>query len=48
MTRNCRRIESVPPAVDSFGPVLCFACAAGFTAGRLSNYLARTSRLSTR
>jgi thioredoxin reductase len=35
-----------PAAVDSFGPVLRFACGAGFTAGRLSNYLARTSRLT--
>ena len=37
-----------PAAVDSFGPVLRFACGAGFTASRLSNYLARTSRLTKR
>ena len=35
-----------PAAVDSFGPLLRFACGAGFTASRLSNYLARTSRLT--
>jgi Pyridine nucleotide-disulphide oxidoreductase len=35
-------------AVDSFGPVLRFACGAKFTAGRVSNYLARTSRLTKR
>ena len=35
-------------AVDSFGPVLRFACGAKFTASRLSNYLARTSRLTKR
>jgi hypothetical protein len=35
-------------AVDSFGPVLRFACGAGFTAGRVSNHLARTSRLPAR
>jgi thioredoxin reductase len=35
-----------PAAVDSFGPVLRFACGAGFTASRLSNYLARISRLT--
>src|SRR5262245_60200220 len=33
-----------PAAVDSFGPVLRFACGAGFTASRLSNYLARIYR----
>jgi hypothetical protein len=32
-----------PAAVDSFGPLLRFACGAKFTASRLSNYLARTS-----
>src|SRR6516164_9913425 len=37
-----------PAAVNSFGPVLRFACGAGFTASRLSNYLARTSRLTKR
>jgi thioredoxin reductase len=37
-----------PAAVDSFGPVLRFACGAGFTAKRLSNYLARISRLTKR
>jgi hypothetical protein len=37
-----------PAAVDSFGPVLRFACGAKFTASRLSNYLARTSRLTMR
>jgi hypothetical protein len=35
-----------PAAVDSFGPVLRFACGARFTASRLSNYLACTSRLT--
>jgi thioredoxin reductase len=35
-------------AVNSFGPVLRFACGAKFAAGRLSNYLARASRLSKR
>jgi hypothetical protein len=35
-------------AVDSFGPVLRFACGAKFTANRVSNYLARTSRLTKR
>jgi thioredoxin reductase len=35
-------------AVNSFGPVLRFACGAKFAAGRLSNYLARTSRLTKR
>ena len=30
-----------PAAVDSFGPVLRFACGAKFTASRLSNHLAR-------
>jgi len=37
-----------PAAVDSFGPVLRFACGAKFTASRLSNHLARTSRLIKR
>jgi hypothetical protein len=37
-----------PAAVNSFGPVLRFACGAGFTAGRVSNHLARTSRLPAR
>jgi thioredoxin reductase len=37
-----------PAAVDSFGPVLRFACGAKFTASRLSNYLARTSRITSR
>ena len=35
-------------AVGSFGPVLRFACGAKFTARRVSNYLARTSRLTKR
>ncbi len=35
-------------AVNSFGPVLRFACGAKFAASRLSNYLARTSRLTKR
>jgi hypothetical protein len=35
-------------AVDSFGPVLRFACGAKFAASRLSNYLARTSRRHVR
>jgi thioredoxin reductase len=35
-------------AFDSFGPVFRFACGAKFAAGRLSNYLARTSRLHER
>jgi len=33
-----------PAAVDSFGPVLRFACGAKFAAGRLSNHLARASQ----
>jgi thioredoxin reductase len=37
-----------PAAVNSFGPVLRFACGAGFTAGRVSNHLARTSRSPAR
>jgi thioredoxin reductase len=37
-----------PAAVDSFGPLLRFACGAKFTAGRLSNHLARASRLTKR
>jgi lysine/ornithine N-monooxygenase len=37
-----------PAAVHSFGPVLRFACGAKFTANRLANYLARTSRVSNR
>ena len=37
-----------PAAADSFGPVLRFACGAGFTANHLSNYLARTARLTRR
>ena len=35
-----------PAAVDSFGPLLRFACGAEFTASRLSNHLARSSRLT--
>jgi len=35
-------------AVNSFGPVLRFACGAKFAASRLSYYLARTSRLTKR
>ena len=35
-----------PAAVDSFGPVLRFACGAKFTSNRLSNYLARSTRFS--
>ena len=35
-------------AVDSFGPAIRFACGAKFAAGRLSNYLARTSRFTSR
>jgi thioredoxin reductase len=35
-------------AVDSFGPVLRFACGAKFAAPRLSNHLARASRLTKR
>jgi thioredoxin reductase len=35
-------------AVNSFGPVLRFACGAGFTAGHVSNHLARTSRSPAR
>jgi hypothetical protein len=35
-------------AVNNFGPVLRFACGAKFAAGRLSNYLARTSRSTKR
>jgi thioredoxin reductase len=35
-------------AVDSFGPVIRFACGAKFAAGRLSNYLARTSTFTSR
>ena len=35
-------------AVDSFGPVVRFACGAKFAASRLSNYLARTSRFTSR
>jgi len=37
-----------PAAVHSFGPVLRFACGAKFSANRLANYLARTSRVSKR
>jgi thioredoxin reductase len=37
-----------PAAVDSFGPLLRFACGAGFAAERLSNHLARVSRLANR
>jgi thioredoxin reductase len=37
-----------PAAVDSFGPVLRFACGAKFTASRLSNHMARASRLTDR
>jgi lysine/ornithine N-monooxygenase len=36
-----------PAAVDSFGPVLRFACGAKFTASRLSNHLGRTVRSTT-
>jgi thioredoxin reductase len=35
-------------AVDSFGPLLRFACGAKFAANRLSNHLARASRFTTR
>jgi hypothetical protein len=35
-------------AVDSFGPVSRFACGAKFTAARLADYLARTSRATRR
>jgi len=37
-----------PAAVHSFGPVLRFACGAKFTANRLANYFARSSRVSKR
>ena len=37
-----------PAAVDSFGPVLRFACGAKFTASRLSKYLTQTSRFTKR
>ena len=37
-----------PAAIDSFGPVLRFACGAKFTASQLSNHLARASRLTKR
>jgi lysine/ornithine N-monooxygenase len=37
-----------PAAVDSFGPLLRFACGAKFTANRLSNHLGRASRLTKR
>jgi len=37
-----------PAAVNSFGPVLRFACGAKFTASHLSNYLARTSLFTKR
>jgi thioredoxin reductase len=37
-----------PAAVDSFGPLLRFACGAGFAAERLSHHLARVSRLTNR
>jgi thioredoxin reductase len=37
-----------PAAVDSFGPLLRFACGAKFTASRLSNHLAQASRLTKR
>jgi lysine/ornithine N-monooxygenase len=37
-----------PAAVDSFGPLLRFACGAKFTANRLSNHLARSSRFKLR
>jgi len=37
-----------PAAVDSFGPVFRFACGAKYAAGRLSNHLARLSRLTKR
>ena len=35
-------------AVDSFGPVVRFACGSKFAAARLSDYLARTSRFTSR
>jgi FAD-dependent urate hydroxylase len=37
-----------PAAIDSFGPVLRFACGAKFAASRLSNHLARGSPLTKR
>jgi FAD-dependent urate hydroxylase len=37
-----------PVGIDSFGPVLRFACGAKFTARRLSNHLARVSQTATR
>jgi thioredoxin reductase len=37
-----------PATVNSFGPVVRFAAGARFTALRLSNYLARTSRVANR
>jgi thioredoxin reductase len=37
-----------PAGVDSFGPVLRFACGAKFTASRLSNHLARVSQTAGR
>ena len=37
-----------PAAVDSFGPLLRFACGAKFTASRLSDHLARASRFPER
>jgi hypothetical protein len=37
-----------PAAVESFGPVLRFACGAKFTAGRVSNHLAKVLRATRR
>ena len=37
-----------PAAVESFGPLLRFACGAKFTADRLSTHLARTFRVTRR
>jgi lysine/ornithine N-monooxygenase len=37
-----------PAAIDSFGPLLRFACGAKFTASRLSDHLARAARFTSR
>jgi hypothetical protein len=37
-----------PAAVESFGPVLRFACGAKFTAGRVSNHLTKVLRAARR
>ena len=37
-----------PAGIDSFGPVLRFACGAKFTARRLSNHLALVSQTARR